>query len=72
MTGEGNKNEIRVCKKCGYKRGFHVYFNDVTDGKVRIGLICPSCGQSYDIGWITSDVNDFEPKEGKSYEDNHS
>ncbi len=49
-------SEIRVCKACGYGRGFHVYFRDAEEGH-RIGLICPSCGQSYDLGWFAPDVD---------------
>ncbi len=47
--------EIRVCASCGYGRGFHVYFRP-EEGRHRIGLICPNCGQSYDIGWLTPEV----------------
>lgn len=56
--------EFRMCRRCGYKRGFHVYFKEFIEGKRKIGLICPSCGQSYDIGWITSDISGFEIREG--------
>lgn len=72
MNENRSEHEIRICKKCGYERGFHVYFKDASEGKVRIGLICPSCGQSYDIGWISSDVTYFEPIEGGIYEEKHS
>ena len=48
--------EFRVCSSCGYQRGFHVFFRDTGEGQVAIGLICPDCGQSYDIGWQTKDV----------------
>lgn len=47
-------NEFRVCSSCGYGRGFHVFFRQAEEGEgARIGLICPGCGQSYDIGWLT-------------------
>lgn len=47
-------SEIRVCGSCGYGRGFHVWFRQGEEGEgAHIGLICPSCGQSYDIGWLT-------------------
>ena len=42
--------EFRVCPACGYGHGFHVFFRE-GEGGVRIGLICPSCGPSYDPGW---------------------
>lgn len=46
--------EFRVCSACGYGRGFHVYFRQAEAGEgARIGLICPGCGQSYDLGWLT-------------------
>lgn len=44
--------EIRVCQVCNYQRGFHVSFRFEGEGQ-RIILICPSCGQSYDLGWLT-------------------
>jgi hypothetical protein len=44
--------DFRICRECGYTRGFHVYFKP--DGEQhRIGLICPSCGRSFDVGWVT-------------------
>ncbi|WP_406662236.1 hypothetical protein V7O66_06165 [Methanolobus sp. ZRKC3] len=67
MAENEGKQEFRVCKKCGYQRGFHVYFKEMSEGNMRIGLICPSCGQSYDVGWVTSDVSSIEPEEGDSY-----
>lgn len=48
--------EFRVCAECGYQRGFHVFFTDNGEGQVALGLICPNCGRSYDIGWKTTDV----------------
>jgi uncharacterized protein YbaR (Trm112 family) len=51
MIQEVDVKEFRVCRVCGYEKGFHVYFREKEDGH-RIGLICPSCGQSYEIGWI--------------------
>lgn len=44
-------SEFRVCRVCGYGKGFHVYVREQEQGN-KIGLICPSCGQSYDIGWV--------------------
>lgn len=60
--------EFRVCRKCGYTRGFHVYFKEFVEGKIKIGLICPSCGQSYDIGWITSDISGIKIKDGERFD----
>jgi hypothetical protein len=60
---------FRKCINCGYQRGFHVFFKEIKDGKAKLGLICPSCGQSYDIGWLTADITEFEPKKEKVYED---
>jgi len=54
-------NEFRVCRVCGYEKGFHVYFREHEKGH-KIGLICPSCGQSYDIGWIVPDLADTAEK----------
>lgn len=60
-------NSFRVCINCGYQRGFHVHFKDVSEGKARLGLICPSCGQSYDIGWLTADVPELDVKKEEVY-----
>ena len=54
-------NEFRVCRVCSYEKGFHVYFREHEKGH-KIGLICPSCGQSYDIGWIVPDLADTAEK----------
>ena len=43
------KEEFRVCPACDYERGFHVSFRP-EDAKLRLVLICPSCGARYDIG----------------------
>lgn len=56
-------SEFRTCPACGYERGFHVYFKDAEEG-LGIGLICPSCGQSYDLGWVARDVSGAEPEKG--------
>ena len=61
--------EFRICAKCGYQRGFHVYFRQIQEGKVRIGLICPSCGQSHDIGWVTPDIPGIEAEKGQVFEE---
>ncbi len=45
-------SELRACPDCGYGHGFHVWFrDDEPPGAVRVGLICPSCGRSFDLGW---------------------
>ncbi|GAB6062713.1 MULTISPECIES: hypothetical protein [Deferrisoma] len=44
--------EFRVCPSCGYGRGFHVYLRPEGEGSMRVGLICPSCGASFDLGWV--------------------
>ncbi len=48
-------NEFRVCRVCGYGKGFHVYLREQETGH-KIGLICPSCGKSFDVGWIVPDL----------------
>ncbi len=67
MVSENSKDSFRVCLNCGYQRGFHVYFKKVSGGKARLGLICPSCGQSYDIGWVTADISELVPKKEEIY-----
>ncbi|WP_342305375.1 hypothetical protein [Methanolobus sp. ZRKC5] len=67
MDSKDNDNSFRVCLSCGYQLGFHVYFKEISNGKARLGLICPGCGQSYDIGWITSDITEMEPKKEGNY-----
>ena len=47
--------EFRLCPACGYGRGFHVWLRQEDDA-FRIGLICPSCGASYDLGWVSREV----------------
>ena len=59
--------ELRVCPACGYTRGFHVSFHNEEGGKVSIRMICPNCGQSYDIGWAESDITGVEVKKGPVY-----
>ena len=48
--------EFRVCAICGYQRGFHVFFREAEGGGVVVGLICPNCGQSYDLAWREKDL----------------
>ena len=64
-----NESEFRICPKCNYKRGFHVYFKEISEGKMKIGLICPSCGQSFDIGWVTSEINGLNVEKREVYDE---
>jgi hypothetical protein len=59
--------ELRVCANCGYERGFHVFLRRLPDNRMRIGIICPSCGQSYDIGWMTADIEKLKPIKCEAY-----
>ncbi len=58
--------EIRVCQVCDYQRGFHVSFRFEDEGQ-RLYLVCPNCGQSYDIGWVVSDLQAV-PRQGRRIE----
>jgi len=58
--------ELRVCQSCDYQKGFHVCFKKAR-GRIRICLICPKCGQSYDVGWSTSTIKSFKTKPGIIY-----
>lgn len=58
--------EFRQCPACGYGRGFHVSFKDAKKG-MNIGLVCPSCGRSYDIDWSTKEIKNLSPTEGPKY-----
>ena len=59
-------NEIRVCPACGYGRGFHVSFQPDGD-RMQVHLICPSCGQSYALGWSVDVPADARLQEGPAY-----
>lgn len=59
-------DEFRVCPQCGYERGFHVSFRSGR-GRVHIRLICPNCGQSYDIGWVAGAMKSLKPEPGGAY-----
>ncbi len=59
--------EFRACPSCGYERGFHVFLGAGEGGRTAIGLVCPNCGQSYDVGWITRDIPGGAPREGAPY-----
>ena len=58
-------SEVRRCVACNYERGFHVSLKTTEQGN-KIGLICPRCGQSFDIGWIT-DFPVQKPLLGRKY-----
>ncbi|OGW38211.1 MAG: hypothetical protein A2Y97_08980 [Nitrospirae bacterium RBG_13_39_12] len=60
------RQEFRVCPTCNYQKGFHVFFKNAK-GKTRIGLICPNCGQSYDLGWLTTSIKSLKPEKGLIY-----
>ena len=50
---------FEACEKCDYDRGFQLALikrradAGTTLGKerLRVVLVCPECGQRYDIGW---------------------
>ncbi|MEW6109931.1 MAG: hypothetical protein AB1632_12305 [Nitrospirota bacterium] len=58
--------DFRVCVNCEYQKGFHVTFKRLK-GKVKIALVCPNCGQSFDIGWTTSTIKSFKAEKGVIY-----
>lgn len=60
-------DEFRVCTSCGYSRGFHVFFRQ-EEGRHRIGLICPGCGQSFDIGWLSTEIAGAKARPGEVFE----
>ncbi len=59
--------ELRMCPSCGYERGFHLSFFPREGGGMSIRMICPNCGQSYDIGWHEKDIEQFSVTEGPVY-----
>jgi transcription elongation factor Elf1 len=58
--------EFRVCANCGYERGFHIYFKKIKK-KIKISLICPNCGQSFDINWLESSIKSLKTETGPIY-----
>ncbi len=58
--------DFRVCLNCEYQKGFHVAFRKVK-GRIKIIVICPNCGQSYDLGWATSTIKSFKSEKGLIY-----
>jgi transcription elongation factor Elf1 len=59
-------DEFRVCPQCGYERGFHVAFRKGKEA-VEIFLICPNCGQSYELGWSTASIKSVRGLKGPTY-----
>jgi hypothetical protein len=60
-------DDFRVCLNCEYKKGFHLFFRKTGKSRVKILLICPNCGQSYDLGWTTSTIKSFKAGKGLIY-----
>lgn len=60
------REEFRICPQCHYTRGFHVFFKKIR-GKTKIGLICPQCGTSYDLGWCTMSIKGLKEKKGEVF-----
>lgn len=50
---------FEACEKCEYDRGFQIALlkrradagTTLGGEKVRVILVCPQCGQRYDVGW---------------------
>jgi len=62
---EFEMNEFRKCPTCGYERGFHISFSK--DGEhYKIILICPECGDSFDLGLIEERLKSLNPKKENS------
>ncbi len=59
--------EFRICPGCGYERGFHVYLMQHQEGETRLGLICPSCGASYDPDWVSKEIGTLPPQKGPGF-----
>ncbi len=59
-------DELRVCISCDYQKGFHIYFKKA-NGKVKICLVCPNCGQSDDLGRVTSTIKSFRAERGPAF-----
>lgn len=52
-------DDFRECANCKYQKGFNIFFKRVK-GAMKICLICPNCGQSYDIDWYTTEVKELK------------
>jgi uncharacterized Zn finger protein len=59
--------EFRVCPSCGDEREFHVFLRAGREGRAAIGLVCPGCGRSYDVGWTARDIPGGERRDGDRY-----
>jgi hypothetical protein len=40
------------CPSCGYRGGFHVFFEPLDLPMVRMNLKCPGCRARYDLGLV--------------------
>ena len=63
------EGDITTCPLCGYKDGFHVSFQVRNDpGQAEIVLICPSCHNHFQMGWMVSlsEKNESSIKGGKN------
>jgi hypothetical protein len=58
--------KFRACPDCNYKSGFHVFFKRIRV-KTKIGLICPQCGMSYDLGWLSTDIKSLKEETGEVF-----
>jgi hypothetical protein len=49
------QDSLEICAECDYDGGFHVLLErreDAPWSNMRIHLKCPSCGKTYDVGWV--------------------
>jgi DNA-directed RNA polymerase subunit M/transcription elongation factor TFIIS len=50
---------FEMCEKCEYDKGFQVSLirrradagTTISRERLRLLLVCPQCGQHYDVGW---------------------
>ena len=53
---------FEVCETCGYTGGFHLLVERLnSEGKVKLRLKCPNCGQVYDVG-LAATVEPIAPE----------
>jgi DNA-directed RNA polymerase subunit RPC12/RpoP len=50
--------ELRNCPECGYRNGFHISFIH-EEGRMGIGVICPSCGRKFDLDRVRDALKDL-------------